>query len=560
MTKLTIDQALQKGVAAHKAGQVQEADRLYTAILKAQPKHPDANHNMGVLAVGVGKVEQALPFFKTALEANPVTGQYYLSYIDTLIKLDKLADAKAVLDQAKSKGAKGDGFDKLEQRLKEEGQEPQQAKQIASEPQPKQPNILDTLKLDQALKLAKKKAREGAPEEAEYIYQDILTKFPKNKRARDGLKGPVGTPVGKASNGQNPPPDQLKSLINTYNQGQHTEVLNQTKALIKQYPQSISLLNLQGAVLRMLGQLDLSVDAYKKALIINPSFAPLYINLGVSLKIQGKRHEAIEAYEKAITLDKNYAEAHYNKGIALQEQGNLKEAIQAYNMALSIEPDHASASHMLSSLTGVKNDTAPKRHVEKLFDGYAREFNTRLVDDLGYRIPQLVTNLLVRLHGGGSLGSILDMGCGTGLLGQGLRENCSHIEGIDLSNEMLKHAEKLSVYQKLSQRDISEYLSEANLDFDYFIALDTFIYIGDLTDIFSLIKERNQRSGRLVFSTETTQLDGFHLEETGRYAHSRNYIESLCSEFGYVVSNFSTSKLRKQNESYLSADIYVLDF
>ena len=110
--ELTLDQALQKGVEAHKAGQVQEADRLYTAILKAQPKHSDANHNMGVLAVGVGKVEQALPFFKTALQANPATAQFWLSYIDALIRLDKLADAKTLLDQAQSKGAKGDGFDK----------------------------------------------------------------------------------------------------------------------------------------------------------------------------------------------------------------------------------------------------------------------------------------------------------------------------------------------------------------------------------------------------------------------------------------------------------------
>ena len=93
MTELTIDQALQQGVEAHKAGRVQEADRLYTAILKAQPKHPDANHNMGVLAVGVGKVEQALPFFKTALEANPNIAQYWLSYIDTLIKLDQIDEA-----------------------------------------------------------------------------------------------------------------------------------------------------------------------------------------------------------------------------------------------------------------------------------------------------------------------------------------------------------------------------------------------------------------------------------------------------------------------------------
>ena len=80
--ELTLDQALQKGVEAHKAGQVQEADRLYTAILKAQPKHSDANHNMGVLAVGVGKVQEALPFFKTAIEANPNTVQFWLSYID----------------------------------------------------------------------------------------------------------------------------------------------------------------------------------------------------------------------------------------------------------------------------------------------------------------------------------------------------------------------------------------------------------------------------------------------------------------------------------------------
>ena len=108
--ELTIDQALQKAVEAHKAGKVQEADRLYTAILEAQPKHPDANHNVGVLAVGVGKVETALPFFKTALGANPKVVQFWLSYIDALIKLDRLTDAKAVLDQAKSKGAAGDGF------------------------------------------------------------------------------------------------------------------------------------------------------------------------------------------------------------------------------------------------------------------------------------------------------------------------------------------------------------------------------------------------------------------------------------------------------------------
>ena len=115
--ELTLDQALQKGVEAHKAGKAQEADRYYTAILKADPKHPDANHNMGVLAVGVGKVEEALSFFKTALDTNANIDQFWLSYINALIKLDRLADAKAVIDQAKNNGAKGELFDQVESRL-----------------------------------------------------------------------------------------------------------------------------------------------------------------------------------------------------------------------------------------------------------------------------------------------------------------------------------------------------------------------------------------------------------------------------------------------------------
>ena len=115
--ELTLGEALKRGIEAHKVGKVEEADRYYTAILKVQPKHPDANHNMGVLAVGVGKVEQALLFFKTALEVNQTIAQFWLSYIDALIKLNRMDDAQNVLDQAKSNGLQGEGFDQLEQRL-----------------------------------------------------------------------------------------------------------------------------------------------------------------------------------------------------------------------------------------------------------------------------------------------------------------------------------------------------------------------------------------------------------------------------------------------------------
>ena len=115
--EFTLDQALIMGVEAQKKGKLQEANRYYTTILKVQPKHPDANHNMGILAVSVGKIQEALTFFKIALENNSRNAQFWLSYIDALIKLNRVTDAKAVFDEAKSKGVKGDGFNQIEKRI-----------------------------------------------------------------------------------------------------------------------------------------------------------------------------------------------------------------------------------------------------------------------------------------------------------------------------------------------------------------------------------------------------------------------------------------------------------
>ena len=121
MIELTLDQALKKGIEAHKAGQFTEADRYYTAILKAQPKHPDANHNMGALAVGIGKVQEALPLFKLALETNPKHVQFWVSYIGALIKLGQLDNARQILEQGKASGLKGEKVNQLETQLCDTG-------------------------------------------------------------------------------------------------------------------------------------------------------------------------------------------------------------------------------------------------------------------------------------------------------------------------------------------------------------------------------------------------------------------------------------------------------
>ena len=118
--ELTIDQALQRGVAAHKEGNLQDAERLYRAILQSQPNHPDANHNLGVLAVSMNKAEAALPLFKAALEANPKIEQFWLSYIDALIKTERFDAVRQVLTDAQHAGVAAAKLQIFEEQLQSE--------------------------------------------------------------------------------------------------------------------------------------------------------------------------------------------------------------------------------------------------------------------------------------------------------------------------------------------------------------------------------------------------------------------------------------------------------
>ena len=111
--ELTINQALQQGVAAHKEGKLQEAERLYRAILQSQPAHPDANHNLGVIAVAYGRYETALPFFENAIATNGRNEQYWQSFLEALIKLGKIQVARAALRQVDPEVLKSDKLKSL---------------------------------------------------------------------------------------------------------------------------------------------------------------------------------------------------------------------------------------------------------------------------------------------------------------------------------------------------------------------------------------------------------------------------------------------------------------
>ncbi len=307
--ELTLKQALQKGIEAHQAGKAQEAERYYTAILKSNPKHPDANHNMGVLAVDVGKVEEALPFLKNALGINPKIAQFWLSYIDALIKLGRMDDAKTVFDQAKNKGAKGDGFDQVELRFTNSTVV---TTAIANEPDIEEPP-------SDHLQVLANLYTQGQYQQARTKASLLLRKFSSSASLYNILAA-TNQSLGK-----------LEEAIEAY-----------TKAIAIK-PDYAEAYNNMGAAIEQQGKLDEAIEAYNKALSLMPDYSDAHNNMGNALKNQGKLEEAIESYNKAVAIKPDYAGAYYNMGNAFKDLGKLEKAIESYAKALSFKPDFAIA-------------------------------------------------------------------------------------------------------------------------------------------------------------------------------------------------------------------------
>ena len=91
---------LQQAITAHQESKLDEAENLYREILETEPKHPDANHNLGLISASLNKPTEALKLFKTATEENPNIEQFWISYTNQLIKENKLDEAEVACRKA----------------------------------------------------------------------------------------------------------------------------------------------------------------------------------------------------------------------------------------------------------------------------------------------------------------------------------------------------------------------------------------------------------------------------------------------------------------------------
>ena len=102
-------------------------------------------------------------------------------------------------------------------------------------------------------------------------------------------------------------------------------------------------------------------------------------------------------------------------------------------------------------------------------------------------------------------------------------------------------------------------MSNNDLNFDFFIAADVFVYLGELASIFCHLKSQKKPASKLIFSTEHSDTGLYKLEKSGRYTHSKEYIETLCRTFDLKLTHFELQNIRKNKDHFILGGLYLLE-
>jgi tetratricopeptide (TPR) repeat protein len=301
---LTVEQALHQAVAHHKAGQLQEAESLYRAILQVQPNQPDANHNLGVLAVDVKQPAAGLPHFKLALEADPSQGQYSLSYADALLATGQAKDALNIIQVAMRRG-------------------------------------LDTPAARTLLQRSEAAVRNA---QAGVSLAELL-RSGKTIQNKGGQLNNGNRSKGKPPSQQWLPKAEIDQLLELFNARRHAELEDRARTLLGHYPRSGYVWHVLGVSLQEQGKDALA--ALQKATELMPDDANAHSNLAIALNFVGRHRDAAASCRRALAIKPDFAAASCALGAALQGQGKPEEAMASYRRALEIRPNDADARYGL---------------------------------------------------------------------------------------------------------------------------------------------------------------------------------------------------------------------
>jgi predicted TPR repeat methyltransferase len=205
--------------------------------------------------------------------------------------------------------------------------------------------------------------------------------------------------------------------------------------------------------------------------------------------------------------------------------------------------------HMLNAYRGqLVQPQCTSQYIEQTFDAFANSFEN-VLGRLRYCGPQLVQeHIALHYHSAQNL-NVLDLGCGTGLVGTVLQPYAHALTGVDLSQAMLNQAASKQLYHQLHKTDITAYLAATHEQFDLITCMDTLIYLGQLDEIFALMQCRLKPNGMLIFSTEKLAVAndlGYKLNISGRYSHHADYLVSSLTKAGFQINHTQDVPIRTE--------------
>lgn len=274
---------------------------------------------------------------------------------------------------------------------------------------------------------------------------------------------------------------------------------------------------------------------------------------------------AIDLQRQALEITPGWAAGWQALGNYIETSGDLSAAADAWRKVLILSPNDIFGAGLKLSLTGQAEmpATPPSEYVEALFDGYSDRFDTALVENLGYCVPERLAALLDDIGGvDAQFAKVIDLGCGTGLFGERIRRTTSWLEGYDLSQGMLAKAGEKGVYDHLGHADILHGIPAARLrgaeTADLVAAADVFAYFGDLSGVMAVASSLTSDGGLLAFSLEAGA-DGcdWMLQTSLRYCHSETYLRQQLEQNGLDLLTLSREPIRRDGANTITGLLAV---
>ncbi len=271
--------------------------------------------------------------------------------------------------------------------------------------------------------------------------------------------------------------------------------------------------------------------------------------MGCQFADQGLYRDAVFRMKVALWFAPNLARAWYMLGSCYYAQGRKQEAVQALLQSLKLQPNDAETIFMLAVID--TRHLPPDKRPLTMPPHMATDYFDRMADvydfqqrEMGY-VGHVVLDDAVRGYVDTKQTNIrvLDLGCGTGLLGYMMSDFAGHMTGVDFSRRMLDHAmsrkrkDGVDLYVRTILRDIRDYMHEIDrATYDIVTASHVFNFVGDLEKIFSGAAQALREDGLFAFQTEPYPLDGFGmLPGKGRFSHSDSYIRRLAQDNGFEI-------------------------